>query len=143
MKWKEEYSVGLQEIDDQHMKLLDMFTAVEKSIESAESWNDVHIGLMGLKSSASIHFTVEQALMRMFGFDGLARHIVTHQYFFDKLAEMERRSLGNSTKHETVEFLADWFKDHMCTTDKEYADYILSGAAVVRSKTTSAAVLEP
>jgi len=82
-------------------------------------------------------------LMRMFGFDGLARHIVTHQYFFDKLAEMERRSLGNSTKHETVEFLADWFKDHMCTTDKEYADYILSGAAVVRSKTTSAAVLEP
>jgi hemerythrin len=137
MKWKEEYSVGIQEIDDQHKKLLDMFMVVEQSIESAESWNDVHLGLVGLKSSASIHFTVEQALMRLFGYEDLARHIVTHQYFFDKLAEMERRSLGISTKKETVEFLVDWFKDHMSTTDRKYANYILSGAQVVRSKTSS------
>jgi hemerythrin len=25
MRWEEEYSVGIQEIDDQHKKLLDMF----------------------------------------------------------------------------------------------------------------------
>jgi hemerythrin len=138
MKWKEEYSVGIQEIDNQHKKLLDMFIAVEQSIESAENWNDVHICLVALKDSAKIHCIVEQSLMRLFGFEGLARHIDSHKYLFDKLAEMERQSLGISAKRETVEFLDDWFMNHICTTDKEYAKYILSGASVVRSKTSSA-----
>jgi hemerythrin len=138
MKWIEQYSVGIQEIDDQHKELLDMLIAVEHSIESAESWNDVHMGIAGLMDSARIHCTVEQSLMRLFGFEGLARHIEAHQYLFDKLAEMERQTLGISTKKEAVGFLDGWFKNYFSTTDKEYAKYILSGATVVRSKTAPA-----
>jgi hemerythrin len=136
MKWLDEYSVGIEEIDSQHKKLIEMFAAVEQSIQSAETWSDIHFGLVTLKECAKSHFMLEQALMRMFGYAGLAHHSATHQYFFDKLEEMEHRSLGVSTKQETIAFLCDWFKSHICNTDKEYAEYILSGAEIVRSKTS-------
>jgi hemerythrin len=142
MKWSDEYSVGIQEIDDQHKKLLSMFVAVEESIVSAMSWSDIHYGLVTLKEFARSHFMLEQALMRMYGYTGLAYHVTAHRYFFDKLEVMEHRSLGDSTKQETIKFLGEWFTSHICKTDREYADYILSGAEIVRSRpsnSTSAA----
>jgi hemerythrin len=135
MKWKDEYSVGIEEIDDQHRKLLEMFAVVERSIVLAGSWSDIHYGLVKLKELSKSHFMLEQALMRMFNYTGLKHHKATHQYFFDKLEEMEHRSLGASTKQETIKFLGDWFTTHICQTDREYADYILSGAKIVKSKT--------
>lgn len=137
MKWSDEYSVGIREIDDQHKKLLKMFAAIEESIESAGSWSDIHYGLVTLKEFAKSHFLLEQALMRMFGYTGLASHMTTHSHFFEKLEQMEHRSLGASAKQETIEFLCDWFKNHICKTDKDYADYILSGAEIVRSRPPS------
>jgi long-subunit acyl-CoA synthetase (AMP-forming) len=68
MKWSDEYSVGIQEIDDQHKKLISMFAAVEESIVSAGSWSDIHYGLVTLKEFARSHFLLEQALMRMSGY---------------------------------------------------------------------------
>lgn len=135
MKWSDECSVGIQEIDDQHKNLLKIFSRIEQSLKSADSWSDVHYGLLELRDAAHIHVLLEQALMRLFGFEGLARHISAHQYFFDRLAAMERQSLGTLTKQETITFLSDWFKKHICQADREYADYILSGAKVVRSET--------
>ena len=88
MEWKCEYPVGIEEIDDQHRKLLEMFIAIEQSIEAADSWNDIHLRLVGLKELAASHFTLETALMRFFGYEGLIQHMATHRYFFDKLAEM-------------------------------------------------------
>jgi hemerythrin len=134
MKWSDEYSVGIEEIDQQHKVLLEMFGAVEHSIESAGTWSDVHYGLLKLKEFANRHFLLEQALMRMFGYPELAGHITTHQYFFEKLNELEHRSLGVTTRTETIEFLGDWFKNHICETDRQYADYILSDGKIIRSK---------
>lgn len=135
MKWSDEYSVGIEEIDSQHQTLLKMFAAIEHSIESGGTWSDIHYGLVKLKEFANAHFMLEQALMRMYGYSELAGHMATHKHFFDTLNEMEHRSLGVSARQETVRFLSEWFTDHICKTDRLYAEYILAGAPIVRART--------
>lgn len=140
MKWSDECSVGIQEIDDQHKNLLKIFSKIEQSIKSADSWSDVYYGFLELKDAARVHASLEQALMRLFGYQGLENHIASHQYFFDRLADMEHRSLGILTKQEAIKFLSDWFNHHICKADREYANYILSGAVIIRSNTSNPTV---
>ena len=115
------------------MKMFVMFERLELAISKADNWMDIYDDVCVLKEFASKHFSLEQTLMRMFGFNGLMRHIATHDFFFSKLQEMERRSLELSTRRDTIAFFEDWSKRHILKEDKMFADFILAGALIVRS----------
>lgn len=133
MKWKNEYSLGIQEIDDQHRLLLSSFSVIEEAINLKQGWSNVHFSILGLKELASMHFTFEEALMRLFSYPEAKAHRGDHEYFFARLAEIENHSLRNSAERELLEFLREWLTSHILHTDADYARYILSGASVVRS----------
>jgi len=133
MVWKDEYSVGLHEIDVQHKELLSLFTRVTDVLEESSSWTDVHYRIVELRTFAAYHFQFEEALMRMFGYAEHAGHAEFHQQFFVKIAEFERHSILGDAKREMLQFLFDWLFSHILKSDKDYAQHILSGAPVVRS----------
>ncbi|MCX7150158.1 MAG: hemerythrin family protein [Rhodocyclales bacterium] len=133
MKWKNEYSLGIQEIDDQHRLLLSSFSVIEEAIKLKQGWSNVHYSIIGLKELARMHFTFEEALMRLFAYPEAKEHRSDHEYFFVRLAAIENNSLRNSTENELLEFLREWLTIHILQTDMGYARHILSGASVVRS----------
>ena len=49
MKWRNEYSVGIQEIDDHHKHLLKLFSQIEQSVKLQCGWKEVIYGLVDLK----------------------------------------------------------------------------------------------
>ena len=133
MEWKDEYSVGIQEIDNQHKQLLRSFSEIEESIRLKQGWSDIHYAIVGLIQAARMHFSFEEAMMRLFGYPGLEFHLKEHRSFFDSLDAIERRSLKLSAETEMVRFLLEWLKKHMLGSDKGYAVHIFSGAQVVKS----------
>ena len=133
MEWNDEYSVGIQEIDDQHKRLLDIFSYIERGIRLQRGWMEIFHSVADLKIFARIHFEIEEALMRLYGFPALRAHIEEHQHFFTRLAEIESKALKGPVEKETLEFLCDWLKSHIQGSDRGYTDHILSGALVVRS----------
>ena len=133
MKWKNEYSLGIQEIDAQHRLLLTSFAVIEEAIKLKQGWSNVHFSIVGLKELARMHFTFEEALMRLFAYPEAKEHRSDHEYFFARLAEIENNSLRNSTERELLDFLQEWLTNHILDTDAGYARHILSGASVVRS----------
>lgn len=133
MEWKAEYSVGLREIDEQHMELLSLFCRVTDVLDDARSWSDVHYRIVELRTFAAYHFEFEEALMRLFGYSERDSHGDSHKQFFIQLAEFERHSILGDVKQEVLQFLFDWLFSHIMKSDKAYAQHIISGAPVVQS----------
>jgi hemerythrin len=133
MEWKDEYSVGILEIDDQHKLLLQSFTEIEESIKLGQGWSNTHYAILELNQLARMHFTFEEAIMHMFGYPETEAHKTEHQQFFAKMASIERHSLKKSAEVEMVQFLRSWLTSHILGSDRAYAKYIFSGAQVVRS----------
>jgi hemerythrin-like metal-binding protein len=131
MEWKEEYSVGIKEIDTQHKELISLFSRITDSVEQELQWSEVHYRIVELRNFASFHFDFEEALLRLYGCPEADGHVEFHKQFFAKLNDIEKRSLLDEVKQEMFKFLFDWLFGHILTTDKAYAKYILSGAKVV------------
>lgn len=133
MEWKPEYSLGIQEIDDQHRSLVEKFSEIEKLVTGKEAWMRIHYALVELQELAREHFAFEEALMRLFGIPDTGSHKNVHVNFFIKLAEIESRSLRGSAESDLVKFLYDYLRHHILMEDKkDYAVPILAGAEVVR-----------
>lgn len=134
MRWKDEYSVGIEDIDKQHRVLLDYFTLIEDSVSSGGNWSSLHFILVQLHDFARIHFAVEETLMHMFGYPGATDHISQHQGFFAKLKELEQQSLKTDVTKGTVEFLHKWLIQHITGADRGYVEHIASGATPILTK---------
>jgi hemerythrin len=133
MEWKDEYSLGILEIDNQHKLLMNGFSTIEESIVSDLGWSNTHYAIVELIKIAHMHFTFEEALMRMFGYPGSDAHQMEHQNFFEKLDNIERLALKEKAKIEIVDFMQDWLATHILVNDRGYAKHIFSGAQVIRT----------
>lgn len=133
IEWKDEYAIGIKEIDSQHKELVSLFSKISGSIQSDLPWSEIHFQIVELKTFATFHFEFEEALMRLFGYTEHETHADAHQVFFDKLHAIEQSSIRDEVKQEVVRLAFDWLFAHIATADKAYAKHILGGAAVVKS----------
>ncbi len=133
MEWKHEHSIGIQEIDDQHRKLIEIISRIERAIKLQRGWREIIYDIVDLRVFARSHFEFEEGLMRMYGYKEYQKHADDHKYFFKRLAEIESKSTYDLAESEILKFLRDWLKEHILVEDKDYAELILSDAPVVKS----------
>lgn len=133
MHWRNEYSLGIVEIDSQHKQLIGHFGTIEEAIRQGQSWSSIYFLVAELRDFARFHFTCEEALMRLFDFPDLRLHAAEHAHFFKVLAEIEKNSINKAIERELVEFLRVWMTKHIVGSDRGFAQHVLSGAAVVCS----------
>ena len=133
MEWKDEYSIGILEIDNQHKLMLHSFSVIEESIKFDQGWSKIHYAIVELTQLARMHFSFEEAMMRMYAYPESEAHLKEHQHFFEIIDNIERLSLKKLANIEMVQSLKDWLAMHMVRSDRGYAEHIFSGAPVVRS----------
>jgi len=142
MEWKPEHSIGIREIDDQHKKLIEIISRIERSIKLRSGWRAIVYDIVDLKVFARSHFEFEEGLMRMYGYKEYDKHTEEHQYFFKRLTEIESKSVDDLAEGELLKFLRDWLKDHILVEDKSYAEHILSGAPIEKSDLSALTVVK-
>lgn len=130
MQWKDEYSVGVAEIDDQHKGIIDLFTEIDAAIESRGSWADVFFKLEQLREHARFHFALEESLMRMHGYSKLAEHAEQHKHFLGKLDQLQMTTLSRQVTMSTISYLSTWYAEHMKTQDRDFVRYIIDNGKV-------------
>jgi hemerythrin len=133
MQWKDEYSVGIKEIDAQHKELVSHFCRIDEAIDANHDWSEIHLLIIELRNFASFHFEFEEAMMRLFGYSELKSHAEAHVEFFAKLSVIEKSTIIEEIKSETVSLLFDWLFSHIISTDQAFATYVLKGAHVIKS----------
>ena len=125
MEWREEYSIGIPEIDEEHKVLLVCIARLEDAKDDKQSDLAVYFVLGELEDYVRVHFTVEEVIMRLFDFPGKEAHIRAHRKFAEYVRSMQKSELQKQTRDEITAFLRDWLVNHIMTADRQYARFLL------------------
>ena len=124
MQWAEEFSIGIAEIDQQHMILVDCISLIEEAVGTQARWSAVHASLGRLSDFARVHFAVEESLMRILEYPEQEKHAEQHRQFSYELMALQEKSLKADVSREMVSFLSKWLHEHIVTSDRHYAEYL-------------------
>lgn len=119
---------GIDEIDDQHEKLL-------ADLERLEFWMRKGFGLAAtfdalnaLLAYAETHFRFEEDFLHRQAYPKAEEHVAQHQDFVRQIAAL-RQSLeaGQDVAQSLADAMRTWIIRHINEEDIEYADYLRRG----------------
>ena len=121
IEWQDSYSVGVDKLDDDHKRLIDIIKRIDEAEKSGKS---VQWALEELRNYAAYHFKAEEECMKAADYPGIDKHKQEHKAFVEWLASVERTYNLSPDAHfhiaETVnDYLSDWLKHHILVVDMQ------------------------
>ncbi len=129
MEWKQDYRIGILEIDEQHKALVGGISCIEQEVARYER-QSADAAIVRLSDLAQAHFTLEPCLMRIHDYPGLAEHANHHEQFLIHLGALQERFLTTDVFNDRIGFLHEWWDTHVPKHDKSYALHFLQCAAL-------------
>ena len=126
LTWSDEYSVGVDEIDDQHKMLFELVNRLFLAAVKREDQQLTVEVLASLVDYTKTHFDLEERLLEESGFSGLSGHREDHLRFIDKVDGIAQKFhvQDRSVTFELLNFLKNWLQNHIRQSDMEYAAHL-------------------
>lgn len=126
--WKDDYSVGIKSIDQQHKKLIGLINQLQTAVKYSTGEEFEREALDELVNYTKTHFSYEEGLMEKNGYPDLEPHKEQHLKMINKvegvLAEYEKDS--DTAMENALSFLSEWLINHINGTDKEYSSFMIA-----------------
>lgn len=124
LEWKEEYSLGLQEIDNQHIKLIELINRLYDAFIKRQQSDEVIKVIVELSEYIDVHFSTEEVYFKRFNYAETTEHIKEHHFFIEKVKEFQTQVKENKGRYvfNIINFLQDWLVNHITVTDKKYIE---------------------
>ncbi len=124
LKWKNEYSIGVQEIDNQHMKLIELINKLFDAMKQGQANAVIGQILNELSTYASTHFKTEEKYFELFDYMESEKHKEIHQIFVMKITKFKNDfDAGKIALSVSIfNFLKDWLNDHILGEDMKYTE---------------------
>jgi hemerythrin len=126
--WKQEYSVNIREIDQQHQKLVGMLNELHEAMGKGEGREVLGRVLKDLANYTKTHFATEERLMKAHGYPDYESHKMKHEKMTEavlqNIAKFEAREMTSLIG--VFQFLKDWLKKHIMQTDMGYSTFLNS-----------------
>ena len=122
--WDEKYSVGVEQIDNQHKQIFAMINELFDTINTntpAERLGDIVEALIKYKT---FHFATEEDYFKKFNYEETAQHTEKHREFSEKLTALRRKypEYTMNFAFELIDFLENWLIDHLIAVDQKYKE---------------------
>lgn len=126
MEWKDEYSVGLDIIDEEHKRLLALINNVLAANLCRTGTVLERQSLDELLDYTEYHFQREEGLMREHGFPDYEGHKAQHDQMRTQVKLYLKRyeEKGREILPEVANHLKLWLLQHIAGTDKRLAPFI-------------------
>lgn len=124
--WGHVLSVEVDEIDDDHRKLVKIFNILNHAVTEGESRDYLAAVLKELVNCTVWHFSHEERLMLKYGYDEIEEHKAAHQELIDSARELQQKILqaDKTMADEDIEFLERWLTEHILTDDMRLGAYL-------------------
>lgn len=124
--WDEILSVGVDEIDEDHRKLVNIFNILNHSVMAEESSDYLAATLAELINCTVWHFSHEERLMLKHHYEGIEEHKAEHQELIKSAKELQQEILqaDKPVVDEHIEFLERWLTEHILTADLRLGSYL-------------------
>lgn len=120
--WKDEYSVGIEAMDNDHKKLLNLINQLQTAVHYYTGQEFEQQALDDLVDYTKTHFKREEQLMEENNYPDLEAHKLQHKKFIDKVNTLieDYQKDSDVTIIDALNFLKNWLIKHINGTDKEY-----------------------
>lgn len=128
-EWDEKYSTKIQEFDNDHKKLLELFNGVYQQVfeceDLEEERNLTNKTLIQLLEYVKYHFTAEEELMIKFNYPSYVEHKKEHEYYIEEVNKFVQQHNNGvaALSFPTFMFLKDWITKHILGRDKDYGQF--------------------
>jgi hemerythrin-like metal-binding protein len=125
IKWSDNLSVKVGEIDGQHQKLIALINQLHDAMAQGKGKEAVSSIVQGLVGYAGAHFALEERYFDKFKYPDAASHKQEHAAFVQKIVEFQDKfNKGALTLTlEVMNFLKDWLVKHIQGTDQKYSAF--------------------
>lgn len=126
IKWKDEYSVGVEQIDNQHRRLFEIAGRAYNLLKEkllVDKYDQIAAILQELKDYAVYHFDWEEEYMRSIGYRKYLSHKVIHDDFIERINAIVLEQVDtDQDKHllDILDFVVSWIDGHILGQDKQY-----------------------
>lgn len=123
MDWKQDYSVGMPDIDQQHKQLL----AIINRLHDVMKAGSPHVQLMSVVNElvdyTHQHFAYEERMLIAAKYPDVEEHIRKHRSMTTQVAAYREKVRDDkaSAPLQLMEFLKAWLSHHILDTDMQYS----------------------
>jgi hemerythrin len=124
IKWKEEYRIGIDHIDEQHQKLFEIANNAYELLKNEffyDKYDKIIEILSDLRDYAIYHFKSEEEYMLSINYEGYSSQKSAHDGFIEKINSVELDEIDEDQDQyilETLDFIVNWISNHILGSDK-------------------------
>ncbi|WP_319467639.1 bacteriohemerythrin [uncultured Pseudodesulfovibrio sp.] len=123
IQWDESMSVGHDEIDDQHKKLIGLINRAYKAMQKHDEHMMVSL-INEMRDYATMHFTTEETLIENYGFPKMTEHKWQHAKFNKTVEDFQKKQFDTMNLSQIFVFLSRWLTTHIMEEDMQYVPYL-------------------
>ncbi len=124
IQWKDEYSVGIDFVDEQHQQLFVIANKIYELLNNhlvLDKYDRIVEIIEELKDYTRYHFNAEEEHMKSIGYRKFLSQKVAHTEFLEKMDAIDLTRIDdgqNEYLHEILNFVMDWLVYHILKQDK-------------------------
>ncbi len=130
LEWKDEYSLGVHDIDEQHKRIIGFIGRLADLYNSGGKIKDIEVILDEMTDYAYVHFGFEEKYFNEFHYVDNERHTAEHNEYRFKVDVFKKRlkkieSEGSDLMFfikELFAFINDWWIWHIMHNDRKYVE---------------------
>lgn len=126
--WNDEFSVGIDSIDEQHKKLVSMIKTLYDALIEGRASEVLNEILNGLFDYADYHFSYEEKLFDKYDYPDARDHKEEHKELEHHLTQLSiKLETGDNFMGEVLllQFMEDWLIKHIMTTDMKFGPFFI------------------
>ena len=126
LKWHEEYSVNIQRIDAQHIRLFNTANTLLDILESGNGLEQAAGALDFLLEYTTYHFAEEEALLQQYNYPFEDQHCQRHQALLGHVQDLKAQMASHVglSSQDLLGFLRDWIVNHILIEDRKYTAFL-------------------
>lgn len=124
VKWKDEYYIGIEAIDEQHKELFEIANRIYALLKNElilDKYNKIVEIIDELKNYTIYHFKAEEEYMQSIKYRKFLSQKVAHNDFLEKMNSIDVDKIDNGHNQylmEILDFVCEWLVEHIIKEDK-------------------------
>ncbi len=128
LTWNDSYSVGIESIDNDHKKLIHLINNLQTAVDYKTDRLFEKQTLDEVIDYTHYHFGREEEFMEKYDYPDFVPHKAKHKEMIEKVNELVQSYEKDESGaiESLLAYLKSWLINHICATDQEYSEFLIS-----------------
>jgi hemerythrin len=130
LKWTDELSLDIPQLDNQHKKMLTHFNKILKMVELGSSIYDIRLAMERLVEIVKAHNNTEERMMERYKYPEFDKHKKEHLIYSNNINVITKALIKYGSKGKLNDKIKaqieDWYYSHLRDYDQKLGEFLRS-----------------